>query len=117
MLHRIIEPVPWRGGASFAGPLRKKAQSGARIKDTFAEWRARSERRKKPWLPQRVRDVTKAAASWKGGTVVGAASFHPRVPIDLSDECCGRIPKLLHQLDMARVWPKTTAPHFLFLIL
>ena len=54
--------------------------------------------------------LRRAAVACKGTTVVGADAFHPRVPLDLSDECCGRIFILLVKVNVAGYGPRMPAP-------
>ena len=55
--------------------------------------------------PLRVGAFRRVAAVYKSTTEVGSDGFHMRVPLDLSNECCGRILMLLHEVEMAGVWP------------
>ena len=47
---------------------------------------------------------------------VGLDGFHPRVPLDLSDGCCGGILALLHKVEMVGTCPGMLAPTLFFLI-
>ena len=48
---------------------------------------------------------------------VGVHGCHPRVPLELSDECCGRTHWPLHNMEMAVVWPTTNASTTLFFLI
>ena len=48
--------------------------------------------------------------------VFGVDDLHPRVPLDLSDECCSKILTPLHKVEMATIWP-TPASTTLFLLI
>ena len=45
--------------------------------------------------------LRRAAVACKSTIGVGVDGFHPRVPLDLSDECCGGLLTLLLKLVMS----------------
>ena len=88
----------------------------------FEPWQdGRVQEQERPWesmelgkheealAPSRLGAVRRAAALKKSTTGVGVDHFHPRVPLDLSDECCGRI---LHKV---RVRPTNASTTFFLL--
>ena len=52
-----------------------------------------------------VKALHRSTMACKATTGVRVDDFHPRVSLDLSDECCGRVLILLREIQMAGVWP------------
>ena len=52
----------------------------------------------------------KVAASHESTTGVGVDGFHPGVPLDMSDECRGRMLKLLHEWRRRGNGPRMPVP-------
>ena len=59
-----------------------------------------------------VKALHRSVMTCKATTGVRVDDFHPRVSLDLSDECCGRVHTLLHEIQMT-AWP-TNASTTLF---
>ena len=96
-----------RGGTSFGG---SRESSGA----VRAVGRPEAEA---SLASKNVTALRKAAASYEATTGVGVNGSHPRVPLDVSDECCGRTLRLLHKVEMAGVRPSNASTTLFFLIL
>ena len=104
--------------------LEEDAALGARIGAKFYEWheqwRVCEESvpgQYKPWEdlelskpeealpPLIVKALRRSAMASKATTGARVDGFHSNVSLDLSDECCGKIHTLLHEIQMAGVWP------------
>ena len=123
MLHQVTGPTPWRGGATLFRTPEEDAAEGARIGTKFQEWYCIGKLVKSFWIqikpsddqelrsnkealpPLKVRALRRAAAECEVRTVLGMDSFHPWVPLDLTDDCCERIFTMLHKVEMAGKWP------------
>ena len=115
----------------FCEPEEDAAQDSGNVatcKEWYKFWRLEREVQEQygPWedpklkhhlRPQNVTALRKAAASYEATTGVGVNGSHPRVPLDVSDECCGRTLRLLHKVEMAGVRPSNASTTLFFLIL
>ena len=96
------------------------ARTGAKFIEWHKPWRVGDESvpgQYKPWedlelrkqeeaLPSlSVKALRRSAMASKATTGARVDGFHSNVSLDLSDECCGRIHTLLHEIQMAGVWP------------
>ena len=52
----------------------------------------------KIFIPNSVKALRKVPVSHKATTGLGVDGFHPKLPLDLSDECHERIVMLLHEV-------------------
>ena len=91
--HHIAKTDPWRGGASLSQTPEDDAAEGAKIGRQFR-------RAVQTLAPLQIAALREAAAAFKATTGLGVDGFHPKVPLDLSDECCERVFKLLHKVEM-----------------
>ena len=64
---------------------------GEEVQEQYKPWEDMELKKQAEALPPlRVKALRKAAATCKATMGVGEDGVHPRVPLDLSDECCER---------------------------
>ena len=112
LLHQITKPYPLRGGASVAIP-QEDAENEAGLQAEFKEWHAhwkvwlKVQEQEKFWDSVELGQQEEALAPLRVGALRSGSCRIPsegRVPLDLSDDCCGKILTLLHKVEMAGVW-------------
>ena len=128
-LRYFIKSKKWRGGASLFRSSEEAAGNEVKVKVQIQRMARRLaglglevQEQEKLWEHVALKKRTigtiedgalrRAAAACKGTTVVGADAFHPRVPLDLSDECYGRIFTLLDKVDDGGCMAQECLLHF-----
>ena len=122
-----MNPAEFEKTSGFRGTrcmwqLRKKA-STCRSKGAKGEWiekvygfviacnslKGKSRR----W---RWNELEKAAKSYKAKTGVGIDGFHPKVPLDLTEETTGEVVEFLDNVEQSGKWPQQARTTMFFLL-
>ena len=110
LLHKITKLTMWREGAQILDKVEEDAKllerCEAKRKEWSKHWQCNEEiqnMQDKPWRNEelkeceeassrlKVGDLDKASRLYKAKTGVGCDEFHPKVPLDLTEETRGKV--------------------------
>ena len=134
LLHKITKPTPWRGGVQI---LKKEEEDGlldrceAMMKEWAKHWQCDEDVQKmqdKLWRNEQLRrceealprlkewELKKVSRWYKAKTGVRCDGFHPKVPLDLTQETRGEHVEFLEKVEQSGKWPQQACTTMFFLI-
>ena len=118
LLHKLTKPTAWRGGAQIL----KKEEEDARLldrceakrKERAMHWQCDESVQNvegKPWTSEKLRKLEEALPRLKE-----CDGFHPKVPLDLTQETRGKVVEFLEKVEQSGKWPQQACTTMFFLI-